>query len=87
MTEVFDKLKAQLASAGTLTDAEIGDSTLTDDERLWLSAERYSKQRNAGPKITLEEYLAANKTLDTAVEGSPEYETALKIAQAYESGA
>ena len=69
MTEVFDKLKAQLASTGTLTDSEIGDSALTDEERLWLSAERYSKQRNTGPKITLEQYLAANKTLDTPAEG------------------
>ena len=87
MTEVFDKLKIQLAASGTLTDAEIGDSALTDDERLWLSAERHSKQRSAGPQITLDEYLAANKTLDSAAEGSPEYEAALKIAEAYESGA
>ncbi len=43
MTEVFDKLKVQLASTGTLTDAEIGNSALTDDEQVWLSAERYSK--------------------------------------------
>ena len=72
MTEIFDKLKVQLAPTGTLTDAEMGDIALTDDERLWLSAERYSKQRSSGPKITLEQYLAANKALDTTAAGHPE---------------
>ncbi len=87
MTEVFEKLKAQLAATGTITDDELGNKALTDEERIWLSAERYSKQNNDRAKITLEAYVAANKTLDNTPEGSPEHEAAQKVVDEYEKQA
>ena len=84
MTEVFDKLKAKLAETGTLTDGDLGESSLTDDERIWLSAERFSKQHGTDNKITMDAYLEASKKLDTLPEGSPEYDAALKIVEEYE---
>jgi len=50
----------------------------------WLTAERYNKQHSQ--TISMEQYLAASKVLDTAPEGSPEWLTAEKIVNAYESG-
>ncbi len=86
MTDTFDKLKAKLA-AGTITDEELGDSTLTDEERIWLSAERHDKARSDSPQITMEAYLEASKKLDTSAEDSPEYAAALKLVEAYEGQA
>src|SRR4051812_37230126 len=40
MSENFDKLKAKLAESGTLTDDEINAAGLTDEEKIWLNAER-----------------------------------------------
>ena len=88
MSENFDKLKAKLAETGTLTDDEINTATgLTDEEKIWLNAERYAKQRDKQELITLDQYVAANKVLDTAAEGTPEYTEALRIAEAYEKQA
>jgi hypothetical protein len=87
MSENFDKLKAKLAESGTLTDDEINASNLTDEEKIWLNAERYAKQRDKQEAITLDQYVAANKVLDTAAEGSPEYKEAEKIVEAYEKQA
>ncbi len=84
MTELFDKLKAKLAEVGMITDDELGDKSLTDEERIWLSVERYSKLRNDSKKITTESYLEATKKLDDLPEGSPEYEAAQKIIDEYE---
>ena len=87
MSENFDKLKAKLAESGTLTDDEINAAGLTDEEKIWLNAERYDKQRNKQEAITLDQYLAANKVLDTAAEGSPEFNEAQKVVDAYEKQA
>lgn len=87
MTDIFDKLKAQLAKSGALTDDELGDKSLTNNQQIWLSAERYGKQRNTQGKITLELYLDANKKLDNLPEGSPEYVAALNLVEQYESQA
>ncbi len=87
MSEIFDKLKAKLAESGNLTDEEINSPGLTDEEKIWLSAERHSKERDKQVKITLEQYVAANKVLDTAAEGSNEYKEAEKIVEAYEKQA
>lgn len=87
MSEIFDKLKAKLAESGTLTDEELTSAGLTDEEKIWLSAERHSKERDKQEKITLEQYVAANKVLDTAAEGSAEYKDAEKIVEAYEKQA
>ena len=87
MSEIFDKLKAKLAESGTLTDDELISAGLTDEEKIWLSAERHAKQRDKQAKITLEQYVAANKVLDTSAEGSTEYKDAEKIVEAYEKQA
>ncbi len=87
MSENFEKLKTKLAETGNLTDDEINNSNLTDDEKLWLSAERHAKVRDKQETITLEQYVAANKVLDTAKEGTPEYAEALKTIEAYEKQA
>jgi hypothetical protein len=87
MSENFEKLKTKLAEAGTLTDDEINSSGLTDEEKIWLNAERYAKQRDKQEAITLDQYVAANKVLDTAKEDSPEYKEALKTVETYEKQA
>jgi len=56
-------------------------------KKIWLNAERYAKQRDKQEVITLEQYVAANKVLDTAPEGSPEFNDAQKIVDAYEKQA
>jgi hypothetical protein len=91
MSESFDKLKALLAEKGTYTEDDIKTVTaasgeLSDAERTQLEAERYEKERSKGQKITLEQYLAASKVLDSAAEGSDEYKKALVLVEAYESG-
>ena len=88
MSENFDRLKAKLTETGTLTDDEINAAAgLTDEEKIWLNAERYAKQRDKQEVITLEQYVAANKVLDTAAEGSPEFIEAQKVVDAYEKQA
>jgi hypothetical protein len=91
VSDTFDKLKALLDTKGNLTDEDIATmiaerGPLSEDERTKLEAERYEKQRAKDQKITLDEYLAASKVLDTAPEGSDEYNQALKLVEAYESG-
>ncbi|MFN7210719.1 MAG: hypothetical protein ACK4P1_10060, partial [Aggregatilineales bacterium] len=71
----------------TLSDEEIASADLTEEQKLWLNAERYAKQRDTSETVTLEQYLEANKVLDSAPEGSPEYEAALKIVERYEQQA
>ncbi|MBO9309810.1 MAG: hypothetical protein J7551_08505 [Chloroflexi bacterium] len=87
MSDAFEALKAKLAQTGSLTDEEIAAADLTEEQKLWLNAERYARQRNAGETVTLEQYLEANKVLDSAPEGSPEYEAARKIVERYEQQA
>ncbi len=89
MSENFDKLKAKLAESGSLTDEEISAAAgLTDEEKIWLNAERYAKQRSKqGTTVTLEQYVAANKVLDTAAEGTPEHTEAQRVVDAYEKQA
>jgi hypothetical protein len=88
MSENFDKLKAKLTETGTLTDDEINATAgLTDEEKIWLNAERYAKQRDKQEVITLDQYVAANKVLDSAAEGSPEFVEAQKVVDAYEKQA
>jgi len=87
MSEDFDKLKTKLTETGNLTDDEITAAKLTDEEKLWLNAERYARQRDKQEVITLDQYIAANKVLDTAPEGSPEYTAALKVVELYEKQA
>lgn len=91
MSAAFEKAKEQLAAAGKLTPEDVeklvtqhGD--MTDEERMWLASEQLKLERAGAVTITMDEYLAASKVLDTAPEGSDEYNKALKLVEAYESG-
>jgi hypothetical protein len=91
MTATFDKLKAALEAKGTLTEEEIAQAVkdggeMTAEENLWLSAEMHERQRTTQKKVTLEEFMEANKILDTADPSSEEYKNAEKIADAYLAG-
>jgi hypothetical protein len=91
MSAAFDKLEAQLKEKGTLTNEEVDKivaelGAMTDDEKLTLEADRHKMTRTAGAQITMEEYLAASKILDTAAEDSDEYKKAEAIVNKYESG-
>jgi hypothetical protein len=90
MSATFDKLKAMLAEKKALTNDEVAaaiaaDGDMTDDEKMWLEAERHKLSR-ATATITLEEYLAASKVLDTADPSSDEYKKAEEIVNKYEAG-
>lgn len=92
MTETFETLKKLLRDQGQLTDADITrvegeQGALTDEERLWLSAEMHDSASRAGDEITLDQYLAATQVLDSAEPDSPEYEEAERIVAAFESAA
>jgi hypothetical protein len=91
MSATFDKLEALLKANGTLTNEEVEKAVaehgaMTDDEALTLEADRHKLTRAAGAKITMDEYLAASKILDTADEGSDEFKKAEEIVNKYESG-
>jgi len=91
MSVTFDKLEALLKEKGTLSNEEVDKmiaehGAMTDEEKLTLEADRHKMQRTSGQKITMEEYLAASKVLDTAEEGSEEYKKAEEIVNKYESG-
>jgi len=89
MSATFDKLKAMLAEKKALTNDEIAaaiaaDGDMTDEEKVWLEAERHKLSRTA--TISLEDYLAASKVLDTADPSSDEYKKAEEIVNKYEAG-
>ncbi|NWF68129.1 MAG: hypothetical protein HXY40_03505 [Chloroflexi bacterium] len=91
MSAAYDKLKELLEKQGSLTNEEVDKvqaelGAMTDDEKLTLEADRHKKTRTSGKQITMEEYLAASKILDSAPEGSDEYQKAEAIVNAYESG-
>jgi hypothetical protein len=89
MTATFDTLKAVLLDKKTLSNEQVeqavaSSGAMTDDEKMWLEAEKLKLSRTA--TITMEEYLAASKILDTAPEGSDEYKKAEELVNRYESG-
>ncbi len=93
MSESFDKLMKLLEEKGEFSDNEMkkiieesGD--MTSEEHIELSLARLKKKGSADEKeeVTLEQYLEATKTLDSAKEGSPEYAAAQKIVEAFEAG-
>ncbi|MBL8161060.1 MAG: hypothetical protein JNJ61_03685 [Anaerolineae bacterium] len=91
MSKTFDTLKELLIKQNTLSEADINQAiaahgSMTDDERTKLEAERYERERSKDQKITLEQYLEASKVLDSAAEGSDEYNKALALVEKYESG-
>lgn len=87
MGATFDKLMKMLEEKGSLANTDIEAVTkelgeMTPQEMIDLSAAQIKKQPRT--EITMEQYLAATKVLDTATEGSPEYEAALKVVETYE---
>ncbi len=87
MSAAFDRLMKMLEEKGSLANTDIEAMTkelgeMTPQEMIDLSAAQIKKQPRT--EITMEQYLAATKVLDTAAEGSPEYEAALKIVETYE---
>ncbi len=91
MSSTYDQLKALLEKQGTLSEADIqkmveAHGPMTPEEQTQIAAAIHEKARSSAQKISLEDYLAASKVLDTAPEGSEEYQRALKIVEAYESG-
>lgn len=91
MTEAFDKAKALLQEQKKLSNEEVEKlvaehGAMTDDEKMWLEAERHKLERSTEETVTLEQYLEATKTLDIAEEGSEEYKKAEAIVTRYESG-
>ena len=91
MSEAFDKAKALLQEKKKLSNEEVEKliaehGAMTDDEKMWLEAERHKLERSTEEAVTLEQYLEATKILDTAEEGSEEYKKAEAIVNKYESG-
>jgi hypothetical protein len=91
MSDTYTKLKEILDKQGALSKEDIekmiaASGEMTAEELTLLEAERHEKERDKTEKITMEQYLEASKVLDTAAEGSDEYNKALKLVEAYESG-
>jgi len=91
MSAGFDHLMKVLAEKQTITPedveaAEKEHGALTDEEKLQLEAEKHKLEREGDATITMDQYLEATKTLDTAEEGSDEYKKAEAIVEKFESG-
>ena len=92
MSESFDKLKALLAKQETLSNDEVEKivaehGALTDDEKMWLESEKHRLERAKEETVTMDQYLEALKVLDSAAEGSDEYNKAEALVDKYEKGA
>lgn len=86
----FEPLKALLKSQGTLSNEDVEKlvaehGELTSDEKMWLESEKLQIGK-ASATVTMEDYLAALKVLDSADEGSDEFKKAEALVDKYESG-
>ncbi len=93
MSETFAKLKELLHQQKKLSKEEedkliAAHGDITPEERIELEAEKLKveKEATAGAKVSMDDYLAALKVLDSAAEGSDEYKKAEAIVEKYESG-
>ncbi len=92
MSETFDKLKAVLAEKKTLTNDEVEKMVaehgeMTDEEKIELEAQKLEAEKaNKSEEVTLDDYLAALKVLDSAEEGSQDYKQAEAKVEKYEAG-
>lgn len=92
MTEAFDKLKALLAEKKSISQEDVDKiegehGKMTDDERILLEAEKLDAEKaNKTEEVSLDDYLAALKVLDSAAEGSDEYKKAEATVDKYEAG-
>lgn len=90
MTDSYDTLKAMLESQGTLSAEDIQKvvaekGEMTPDEMIQLESDKAEKDKSRAT-VTMDDYLAALKVLDSAEEGSDEYKKAEAIVDKYESG-
>ena len=91
MPETYDKLKALLDNNKALTQEDIEkmvkeSGEMTSEEKVKLEADRLEAAKSSGDKITMDQYLEACKTLDTAQESSDEYKKADALVKKYEKG-
>ena len=91
MTATFDRLKAALQEKGTLSDEDIAQAVeehgeMTAEENMELSAAIHERKRSQQATVTMEQFLEANKILDTAAEGSEEYKKAEAIVERFLAG-
>jgi len=61
---------------------------MTEEEKTHLEADKLEAEKvhAGGDKVTMEQYLAACKVLDTAPAGSEEYKKAEALVEKYEKG-
>jgi hypothetical protein len=91
MSETFDQLKTLLTTQKTISNEDVeklvaAHGALTDEEKMWLESEKHRLESENRQTVTMEAYLEALKVLDSAAEGSPEYQKAEAIVEKYESG-
>jgi len=89
----FEKLKELLKSQGKLSTDDVEKlvkehGEMSNDEKMWLESEKLEIEKKAKQTetITMDQYLAALKVLDSAAEDSDEYKTAEALVDKYESG-
>lgn len=87
----FEKLKELLKSQGSLSADDVTKlvtehGELTDEEKMWLESEKLEIEKAKTETVTMDQYLAALKVLDSAAEGSDEYKKAEALVDKYESG-
>jgi hypothetical protein len=87
----FEHLKQVLEEKGTLTPeevtaAETEHGAMSDQEKFWLESEKHKKETENRLTVTRDDYLKASAVLDSAPEGSDEYNKALAIVEKFESG-
>jgi hypothetical protein len=92
MTRTFDELQTLLKQKGKLAPEDIEKAVkeygeMTEEEKASLAAEAHAAERKAEQGVTVEQYIEATRTLETAEEGSPEYKKAQEIVEAFEKGA
>jgi hypothetical protein len=92
MTKTFDALHTLLEQKGKLTPEDIEKAVkehgeMTEDEKASLAAGAHAAERKAEREVTVEQYIEATRTLETAEEGSPEYKKAQEVVEAFEKGA
>ena len=87
----FEKLKELLKNQGTLSNDDVAKlegehGTLSDEEKMWLESEKLEIEKQKTETVTMDQYLEALKVLDSAAEGSDEYNKAEALVDKYESG-
>ncbi len=91
MPDTFNKLKVLLEEKGDLGDDDVAKmiaehGEMTPEENMELSAAIHEKRRASQVTITMEQFLEANKVLDSTDENSDEYKAAQKIVDAFLAG-